>query len=142
MPLTPISTQLSRKNKRYLVCCGVLGKQIEVHTLKQAPQSQLRDVIGAKLDSLESVMKRGMLQKLQSVLENSSHRLHQLLVQHSGAQTKRLCAATSKAEHPSRSFLLQFNCTTPPRKKHSVPGTFTFIHPVFYAQLIPLCSSF
>lgn len=87
-----------------LVCWGSRLKVADSNRLNKVIR-KAGDVIGVKLDSLESVMERRMLEKLQSILENTTHPLHQFLVQHRSTRTGRLRLPTSKTERHRRSFL-------------------------------------
>lgn len=87
-----------------LVCWGSRLKVADSNRLNKLIR-KAGDVIGVKLDSLESVMERRMLEKLQSILENTTHPLHQFLVQHRSTRTGRLRLPTSKTERHRRSFL-------------------------------------
>lgn len=87
-----------------LVCWGSRLKVADSNRLNKLIR-KAGDVIGVKLDSLESVMERRMLEKLQSILENTTHALHQFLVQHRSTRTGRLRLPTSKTERHRRSFL-------------------------------------
>lgn len=87
-----------------LVCWGSRLKVADSNRLNKVIR-KAGDVIGVKLDSLESVMERRMLEKLQSILENTTHPLHQFLVQHRSTRTGRLRLPTSKTKRHRRSFL-------------------------------------
>lgn len=96
----------------------LLGQQIEGHRLIR----KAGDVIGLKLDSLESVMERQMLQKLRS------EKYHQLPSPAPGPTKKRTDQET-QSTHPKGqratglSFPWQLNSTVSPYKKHYVPHT-------------------
>ena len=63
------------------------------------------NVVGMELDSLRVVSERQMLSKIKTMLDNTSHPLHDMLVSHRSTFSERLRLPKSTTERHRKSFL-------------------------------------
>ena len=63
------------------------------------------DVVGVQLNSLTVVLERRMLSKVQAILDNDSHPLHEVLDRLRSTFSQRLLAPRCSTERHMKSFL-------------------------------------